>query len=185
MDNLINIYSDEEIINKSSFSYLINNVLDNLEYREFLLVILNDLSDDKLNLFIDNLELSINNTFQNIKMINNISYYSELLELVAEDDYKPKLNINVKIIVLMVGYLITELEESGITTDLYQKIVYLFTIQDNNDLFYTSYVELIPLIFEFIDNNDNNDLSEMIIPISNEKINLLQQIEDNISSYLK
>jgi hypothetical protein len=187
MENLIDIYSDEEIINKSSFNYLINNILENKEYREFLLVILNDSPENKLNLFIDNLELSINNVFQNIKMIKDkdITYYNELLELVSEYEYNPKLNINVKILVLLVGYLITDLEESGIDTDLYNKIVNLFTITDNIELFYKNYTDLIPSIFEFIDNSDNSELIDMIIPISTENNNLLEQIEDNISSYLK
>jgi hypothetical protein len=194
MNTFIEQISSDELAIKANFDYILNNIM-NEEMRSLYLVILNDYPEELQNIFIENLESSIETLYKPIfesesdsdkPILKDINNYDKFINLFILDDeeYNPKYNINSRSIILLLGFVITDVADSGIDIDLYNKIFNLFT---SNDLkvFYNNYCEILPEVYEYLYEQNKDDLDELIndgyiLPINPDNNDLLEKITDNL-----
>ncbi len=194
MNTFIEPISSDELAIKANFDYILNNIM-NEEMRSLYLVILNDYPEELQNIFIENLESSIETLYKPIfesesdsdkPILKDINNYDKFINLFILDDeeYNPKYNINSRSIILLLGFVITDVADSGIDIDLYNKIFNLFT---SNDLkvFYNNYCEILPEVYEYLYEQNKDDLDELIndgyiVPINPDNNDLLEKITDNL-----
>ena len=194
MNTFIEPISSDELAIKANFDYILNNIM-NEDMRSLYLVILNDYPEELQNIFIENLESSIEILYKPIfesesdsdkPILKDINNYDKFINLFILDDeeYNPKYNINSRSIILLLGFVITDVADSGIDIDLYNKIFNLFT---SNDLkvFYNNYSEILPEVYEYLYEQNKDDLDELIndgyiVPINPDNNDLLEKITDNL-----
>ncbi len=189
MNTFIDTISTEELAVKANFDYILNNIVDE-DIRNLYSTILNDYPEELQNVFIENLESSIESLYQPIfesSSVKEIDNYDNFIKLFILDDeeYNPKYNINSRSILLLLGFIVTDIDDSGLDIDLFGKIYNLFT--STNDLieFYNTYCEILPEVYEFLYEQNKEELDELIndgyiVPINPDQNDLLEKITDNL-----
>ncbi len=193
MNTFIEPISSDELAIKANFDYILNNII-NEDMRSLYLVILNDYPEELQNIFVENLESSIESLYKpifesdsdntRIKKINNYDNFINLF-ILDDEEYNPKYNINCRSILLLLGFVITDVADSGIDIDLYNKIFNLFTSSTDLKVFYNNYCEILPEVYEYLYEQNKDDLDELIndgyiIPINPDNNDLLEKITDNL-----
>ncbi len=193
MNTFIEPISSDELAIKANFDYILNNIMND-DMRSLYLVILNDYPEELQNVFIENLESSIELLYTPIfesksdkPILKDINNYDNFINLFILDDeeYNPKYNINCRSILLLLGFVITDVADSGIDIDLYNKIFNLFTSSNDLKVFYNNYCEILPQVYEYLYEQNKDDLDELIndgyiIPINPDNTDLLEKITDNL-----
>ena len=189
MNTFIDTISTEELAVKANFDYILNNIVDE-DIRNLYSTILNDYPEELQNVFIENLESSIESLYQPIfesSSVKEIDNYDNFIKLFILDDeeYNPKYNINSRSILLLLGFIVTDIDDSGLDIDLFEKIYNLFTSTNDLMVFYNTYCEILPEVYEFLYEQNKEELDELIndgyiVPINPDQNDLLEKITDNL-----